>query len=129
MAKGMASEACGREGTATAAGGERGVAGIAAPATVRLASRDGMEDNRQDKAHHERPRRYAERGRVAVGAATEPKTPKALPRSRGSVNVLTRVPRADGARTAPNAPCSARAVTSTANELAAPPIAEAVAGL
>src|SRR5229473_3020307 len=60
-------------------------------------------------------------------AATEPKTPKALPRSRGSVNVLTRVPSADGARTAPNAPCSARAVTRTANEPAAPPIAEAIA--
>src|SRR6266704_1475425 len=60
-------------------------------------------------------------------AATEPKTPKALPRSRGSLNALTRVPRADGARTAPNAPCSARAVTRTANESAAPPIAEATA--
>src|SRR6267143_4803675 len=60
-------------------------------------------------------------------AATEPKTPKALPRSRGSVNVLTRVPSADGARTAPNAPCSARAVTRTTNEPAAPPIAEAIA--
>src|SRR5713226_3559329 len=59
--------------------------------------------------------------------ATEPKTPKALPRSRGSVNVLTRVPRADGARTAPNAPCSARAVTKTTNDPAAPPIAEAMA--
>src|ERR1700738_338395 len=60
-------------------------------------------------------------------AATEPTTPKALPRSRGSVNVLTRVPRADGARTAPKAPCSARAVTRTTNEPAAPPIAEAIA--
>src|SRR6267143_2986824 len=60
-------------------------------------------------------------------AATEPKTPKALPRSRGSLNVLTRVPRADGARTAPNAPCSARAVTRTTNDAAAPPIAEAMA--
>src|SRR6267143_1070426 len=60
-------------------------------------------------------------------AATEPKTPKALPRSRGSLNVLTSVPRADGARMAPNAPCSARAVTRTTNEPAAPPIAEAMA--
>src|SRR5438477_10799180 len=60
-------------------------------------------------------------------AATEPKTPKALPRSRGSVNVLSRVPSADGARTAPKAPCSARAVTRTTNEPAAPPIAEAIA--
>src|SRR5712691_7657327 len=59
--------------------------------------------------------------------ATEPKTPKALPRSRGSLNVLTRVPRADGARTAPNAPCTARAVTRTTKEPAAPPIAEAMA--
>src|SRR2546423_4249958 len=60
-------------------------------------------------------------------AATEPKTPKALPRSRGSLKLLTRVPRADGARTAPNAPCSARAVARTTNEPAAPPIAEAMA--
>src|SRR5438552_11618279 len=60
-------------------------------------------------------------------AATEPKTPKARPRSCGSVNVLTRVPSADGARTAPNAPCSARAVTRTTNVPAAPPIAEAIA--
>src|SRR5438309_8293248 len=60
-------------------------------------------------------------------AATEPKTPKALPLSRGSENVLTRVPRADGARTAPKAPCSARAATRTTNEPAAPPIAEAIA--
>ncbi len=60
-------------------------------------------------------------------AATEPKTPKARPRSRGSRNVLTSVPRADGARTAPNAPCSARAATSIPNETAAPPMAEAIA--
>ncbi len=60
-------------------------------------------------------------------AATDPKTPKARARSRGSVKVLTRVPRAAGARSAPNAPCSARAVTRTANEPAAPPIAEAMA--
>src|SRR6266850_987986 len=60
-------------------------------------------------------------------AATEPKTPKARPRSRWLVNVLTRVPRAAGARTAPKAPCSARAATRTTNEPAAPPIAEAIA--
>ena len=60
-------------------------------------------------------------------AATEPNTPKALPRSRGSWNVLTRVPNADGARTAPNAPCSARAATSIANDTAAPPRADASA--
>ena len=60
-------------------------------------------------------------------AATEPKTPKARPRSRGSWKVLTRVPRADGARMAPNAPCSARAATSISNETAAPPMAEETA--
>src|SRR5277367_2319722 len=52
-------------------------------------------------------------------AATEPKTPKARPRSRGSWNVLTSVPSAAGARMAPNAPCSARAATSIPNETAA----------
>ena len=60
-------------------------------------------------------------------AATEPKTPKARPRSRGSVKVLTRVPRADGARMAPNAPCSVRAATSISNETAPPPMAEETA--
>ena len=57
--------------------------------------------------------------------ATDPKTPNARPRSRGSRNVLTRVPRAAGARMAPNAPCSVRAITSISNETAAPPSAEA----
>src|ERR1022692_4882181 len=60
-------------------------------------------------------------------AATEPKTPKAFPRSRGSRNVLTKVPSAAGARMAPNAPCGVRAATSIPNELAAPPIAEETA--
>ncbi len=60
-------------------------------------------------------------------AATEPNTPNALPRSRGSWKVLTRVPRADGARRAPNTPCSARAATRMTNEPAAPPMAEAMA--
>ena len=59
--------------------------------------------------------------------ATDPKTPNARPRSRGSRNVLTRVPRAAGARMAPNTPCSVRAVTSMANEVAAPPSAEETA--
>src|SRR6202020_399103 len=36
--------------------------------------------------------------------ATDPKTPNARPRSRGSRNVLTSVPRAAGARIAPKAP-------------------------
>src|SRR5207249_11915406 len=59
---------------------------------------------------HQRHERYSVRTPPRTSpmalppAATEPKTPKALPRSRGSVNVLTRVPSAAGARTAPNAP-------------------------
>src|ERR1700683_5646216 len=56
--------------------------------------------------------------------ATDPNTPNARPRSRGLRNVLTRVPRADGARMAPKMPCSARAVTSISNDTAAPPSAE-----
>ena len=59
--------------------------------------------------------------------ATEPKTAKARFRSRGSWNVLTRVPSAAGARMAPKAPCSARATTSITKETAAPPTAEATA--
>ena len=39
-----------------------------------------------------------------VGFVVGKKTPKALPRSLGSLKVLTRVPRAAGARIAPNAP-------------------------
>src|SRR5277367_4038804 len=56
--------------------------------------------------------------------ATEPKTPNARPRSRGSRKVLTRVPRAAGARIAPNTPCSVHAAASIPNDTAAPPIAE-----
>src|SRR5882724_2298782 len=82
---------------------------------------------------HQRHERYSVRTPPRISptalppAATEPKTLKALARSRGSLNAPTRVPRADGASTAPNTPCSARAVTRTANEPAAPPIAEAMA--
>src|ERR1700716_4166085 len=82
---------------------------------------------------HQRHERYSVRTPPRISptalppAATDPKTPKALARSPGSVNALTRVPKADGASTAPNTPCSARAVTRTTNEPAAPPIAEAMA--
>ena len=56
--------------------------------------------------------------------ATDPNTPNARPRSRASRNVATSVPRAAGARIAPNAPCSVRAATSMPNDVAAPPSAE-----
>jgi len=53
--------------------------------------------------------------------------PEGPARSRGSWKLLTKVPWADGARSAPNAPCRARAATSIPNETAAPPSAEAIA--
>ena len=70
------------------------------------------EDAAEDEAHG------------AAAAATDPNTPNARPRSRGSRNVLTSVPSAAGARIAPNAPCSVRAATSMPNDVAAPPSAE-----
>jgi hypothetical protein len=50
-----------------------------------------------------------------------------LPRSAGSVNVVVSSESAEGASIAPNAPCVARAATSTPKLSAAPPTAEAVA--
>src|ERR1700755_121660 len=49
--------------------------------------------------------------------------PSALPRSRGSVNVVVSRASADGASRAPNAPCTARAATSAPKSGAAPPAA------
>ena len=43
------------------------------------------------------------------------------------MNVVASRARADGASRAPNAPCTARAATSSANPEAAPPAAEAIA--
>src|SRR5579884_791241 len=60
-------------------------------------------------------------------AAIALKIPNALARSRDPSKVTVRSPRADGARRAPNAPWRARAATSTPNDWARPPIAEAVA--
>ena len=57
--------------------------------------------------------------------AIEPKMPNALPRSRGSVNVVVSSASADGASIAPKRPCKARAATSTPKDPAAPPMAEA----
>ncbi len=64
---------------------------------------------------------------AAPPPAIAPKIPNALPRSSGSVNVVVSRPSADGARSAPNPPCSARAATSTPKLCAAPPMAEAPA--
>jgi hypothetical protein len=50
-----------------------------------------------------------------------------VPRSPGSLNVVVRIDSADGASSAPNAPCSARAATSTSKLCASPAIAEAIA--
>jgi hypothetical protein len=57
--------------------------------------------------------------------AIAPKTPNALERSRGSVNVVVSSDSADGASIAPNTPCRARAPTSPMKLPAAPPRAEA----
>jgi hypothetical protein len=50
-----------------------------------------------------------------------------LPRSFGSLNVVDRIDRAAGARSAPNAPWAARAATSMPKLVAAPPTADAAA--
>ena len=57
--------------------------------------------------------------------ATAPKTPNALPRSRGSVNVEAIRASAAGAMNAALAPWSARPATSTSNVGAAPASADA----
>ena len=60
-------------------------------------------------------------------APIAPKMPNARPRSRGSVNVVVSSDRHAGASSAANSPCSARDAVSMANELAAPPSADASA--
>ena len=57
--------------------------------------------------------------------AIAPKIPNALGRSGDPANVTVSSDSAEGARRAPNAPCSVRAATSTPNESAKPPMAEA----
>ena len=57
--------------------------------------------------------------------AMAPKMPNALARSGESTNVTVSSDSADGASSAPNMPCSARAPTSTPNDCARPPMAEA----
>ena len=57
--------------------------------------------------------------------AIAPKTPNALGRSGEPANVTVSSESAEGASSAPNAPCSARAATSTPNDWAKPPTAEA----
>ncbi len=82
---------------------------------------------------HQRQERYwvrmppSSRPTAAPEPATAPKTPKALPRSCGSVKVTVSSERAAGARIAPNRPCTPRATTRTPKDGAAPPAAEAIA--
>ena len=59
--------------------------------------------------------------------AMAPKIPNALARSGEPANVTVNSPSADGASSAPNAPCSARADTSVSKFCASPPIAETIA--
>src|ERR1700761_6875033 len=81
---------------------------------------------------HQRQERYwvrmppSSRLTAAPEPATAPKTPKALPRSCGSVKVTVRSERAAGARIAPNSPCTPRATTRTAKDGAGPPAAGGV---
>ena len=63
----------------------------------------------------------------APPAAIALKMPNALGRSAEPWNVTVSNPSADGASSAPNAPCRARAPTSIPNDCAIPPIAEATA--
>ena len=60
-------------------------------------------------------------------AAIALKIPNALGRSGESWKVIVSSDSAEGASSAPNAPWSARAATSTANEGASPPSADAPA--
>jgi hypothetical protein len=53
--------------------------------------------------------------------------PNAFARSGESANVTVSSDSADGARSAPNAPCSARATTRTPKEGASPPMNDAAA--
>jgi len=53
--------------------------------------------------------------------------PNALPRSFGSLNVVVSSDSAAGASSAPNAPWQARAVTSMAKLVDAPPMADTAA--
>src|SRR5215471_18124082 len=82
---------------------------------------------------HQRQDRYSVRNppssspTAPPAPAMAPKTPNALPRSAGSVNVTVSVDSAAGASIAPNAPCAPRPITSTAKLFAAPPSAEAAA--
>ena len=59
--------------------------------------------------------------------AIAPKIPNAFARSGEPANVTVRSPSADGASSAPNMPCSARADTSVSKFCASPPIAETIA--
>lgn len=59
--------------------------------------------------------------------ATDPTTVNAFARSRGSVKVVIKSDRAEGASKAANKPWTARAMTSMAKPFAAPPTMEAVA--
>src|SRR5271154_3007607 len=59
--------------------------------------------------------------------AIAPKTPTAWPRGGEPANVTVKSDNADGASSAPKAPCSARAPTSIPKDWANPPIAEAPA--
>ncbi len=60
-------------------------------------------------------------------AASDPNTPKALPRSAGAENVVVSSESAAGASSAANTPCRERAVTRIPKVAAAPPTAEAAA--
>ena len=80
---------------------------------------------RQSRVWVSRP--PSSRPMAAPPPAMAPKMPKARARSLGAVNMTVSRDSADGASSAPKAPCKARAPNSIASLTAAPPSAEATA--
>ncbi len=98
-----------------------------APPTIAAAAKKRFTYRHQRQDSHSVSTPPSSRPAAAPEPAIAPKTPNALPRSSGRVNVVASSDSAEGASSAPKTPCSARAPTSTPNDPAMPPIAEATA--
>ena len=99
--------------------------GIAAPATIREIGTLTPRHQRHDAYSVRTPPTI--RPIAAPPPASAPKTPKALARSLGSVNITVTMDSDAGAISAANPPCSARAANSMPSVCAKPPSAEAPA--
>ena len=95
---------------------------------------DGRRDGEQDPdveapapVEHLGEEAAEQQAERAAAPAMAPKTPNALARSCGSVNVVANRESAAGASIAAKTPCSARAPTSSSKLWAAPPSADAPA--